>query len=368
MSEPNVTTPAVVTPEPVPADPLETTDYNAYKAQRQPAPVPDPTPTETPAPPAETPAQAPPAPDSPTEAHDDDDSPPYAAAEGERLTPTQKKINKVWAQRKAAERAAEQARQDAQRAREEIAHLRGQMDALTRSRGETPKPATPPAPVTPQAQASTVSAAAQLPDDPSDPRPNIEEFETYEAGVEATARWVARQEFKSLRASEKAEADRQAADAKAEAERKATEEAQANAARSYAEKVAEFKKAHADWDQVVNQPDLPVTDVMAAFIYESPLGPALSHYLGQHPDECRTLAAKTGRDAERALARLEAKVEPLYASAPAVEPAAPASPPPAPVSKAPAPPTPLRGGVVTTPNTDTSDYDEYVRLRQAGRV
>jgi hypothetical protein len=199
------------------------------------------------------------------------------------------------------------------------------------------------------------TAAATLPDNPSDPKPKIEDYDTYEAGIEALSRWNARQEYAQLRAQE-AQASAQAA-AKQEHQKRLE---------TYFARLDEFKQSAPDFDQMVNRSDvnLPVSPAVSSLIVESPVGPAISYYLAQHPDECQALYALDERSAAKALGRIEAKLDAPATPAPVV-PAKAA--PPQPVSHAPAPITPVRGAAVSLP-TDDGSYRDYRKLRLAGKV
>lgn len=311
--------------------PAEDTSFAAYKASRIPAP--EPAPPVVPVEPA--PVEAPPP--EPKEEPEPDETLEKEPAPGhpDTRTPTQKRIGQAVRRQRDAER-----REVA--AREEAARLKGRLEALEAA---VPKP-----PI--QTEATTAKAEA-MPDNPADPKPKIEDFDTYEAGAEAVSRWVARQEYHVIRSAEQ----------RVEQQQRQQAEAQ-TVLNGYNARVAAFKAEHADWDQVVD-PNLPVSaDIMEPFILRSPSGPAITHYLGQHPDECRALAAMRGPLAFAALGKLEAKLE-----APAEVPVprlVPPAPPPPPISRAPAPITPVRGAPMAA-SADESEWRSYRTKRLAGK-
>jgi hypothetical protein len=77
----------------------------------------------------------------------------------------------------------------------------------------------------------------------------------------------------------------------------------------YQTEVAAFKEAHDDWDEVVNQ-SIPVPDaVYYAIVDLAKDGPAVTYYLGQHPEEIDKLAQLTPYAAAIAVGRLADKLK-----------------------------------------------------------
>jgi hypothetical protein len=72
----------------------------------------------------------------------------------------------------------------------------------------------------------------------------------------------------------------------------------------------------------------PISDVMADIIKDSEKGPELAYYLGDNPDESRSIAQMSERQAALALGRIEAKLGKPPAPAPAPKPVSKAPPPP----------------------------------------
>lgn len=111
---------------------------------------------------------------------------------------------------------------------------------------------------------------------------------------------------------------------------------------TYAQRVAETRKAHPDFDQVMKEfaesgRDRVHTDLVE-YIQESEYGPRLQLHLAQHSEDLQRLQKLSPRQALAFLGKLEAKLE-----KPAAAPAAPAKTPVATVSQAPAPIAPLDG-------------------------
>lgn len=105
----------------------------------------------------------------------------------------------------------------------------------------------------------------------------------------------------------------------------------------------------------------PVSDVMVEIIKDSQKGPELAYYLGNNPDESRSIAQMSERQAALALGRIEAKLEKPSAPAPA----------PKPVSKAPPPPPKIEAAdsaprvSTTSPDSDSMSDDEWVKAERA---
>lgn len=85
---------------------------------------------------------------------------------------------------------------------------------------------------------------------------------------------------------------------------------------------------YSDFEDIVSDPDLPITQAMAEVLAESEVGADLAYYLGKNPKEAARIARLPAISAARELGKLEAKLPTLAAPA---------------VSKAPPPVTPTKG-------------------------
>lgn len=85
---------------------------------------------------------------------------------------------------------------------------------------------------------------------------------------------------------------------------------------------------YSDFEDIVSDPDLPITQAMAEVLAESEIGADLAYYLGKNPKEAARIARLPAISAARELGKLEAKLPTLAAPA---------------VSKAPPPVTPAKG-------------------------
>lgn len=85
---------------------------------------------------------------------------------------------------------------------------------------------------------------------------------------------------------------------------------------------------YSDFEELVSDPDLPITQAMAEVLAESDVGADLAYYLAKNPKEAERIARLPAVSAARELGKLEAKLPTLTAPA---------------VSKAPPPVTPTKG-------------------------
>lgn len=148
--------------------------------------------------------------------------------------------------------------------------------------------------------------------------PNIESFEDNEAYIEALAEHKAAQKL---------------------AEREASKQ-RSEVMESYQDKVEAAQEKYADFDQVAQNPNLPVTQIMAEAITNSDIGPDILYHLGMNPKEAARISALSPVLQAKEIGRVEAKLA--------------ESPPTKKTSNAPPPITPVtpKGG---TPSYDTTD-------------
>jgi hypothetical protein len=119
---------------------------------------------------------------------------------------------------------------------------------------------------------------------------------------------------------------------------------------------AEFSKVADDYQDVVFNPSLSISQTMAEIATEMDDGPAVLYYLGKNPDIADRIATLPPLSAAREMGRIEAKL----ASAPK----------PDKVSKAPTPP-PKIGGIdaalkvsATSPDSDKLSTDQWLAARK----
>lgn len=128
-------------------------------------------------------------------------------------------------------------------------------------------------------------------------KPRLDDFETLEAYQEALTDWKLDQR----------EAARKEADAKAAGER-----AQVEARAAWEKKERAARKAHADFDDVLDTVEIPATaGVLAArqALLEEEAGAEILYYLGKHPKEIERIAALSPVSAVREIGKLAALLE-----------------------------------------------------------
>lgn len=104
-----------------------------------------------------------------------------------------------------------------------------------------------------------------------------------------------------------------------------------------------------DFDDVVMDPALPMTQTVVEVLSESDIGADIAYYLAKHPSELRQIAGLSPSAAARAIGKIEAKLE--------------AAPPP-PKSSAPAPVTPAKGGASGEKDPSTMSDAEFAAWRR----
>jgi hypothetical protein len=133
-------------------------------------------------------------------------------------------------------------------------------------------------------------------------RPDPSQFKTTEEYFEAVADWKADQKF-SQRLTE-LEARNQQRQVRAQQEQ---------TLQAFREREEAARDKYDDFDSVAYNPDLPITEAMAATIQESDSGCDLAYFLGKNPQEAARIAKLSPFLQAKELGKLEAKL----ASAPA---------------------------------------------------
>lgn len=170
----------------------------------------------------------------------------------------------------------------------------------------------------PAAKPSTEQAAQ--PEPAGKPKP--EDCKTYDEYVEKLADWTIEQRENTRQVKEQ---QRRQADA------------QRSLQDNWNQRAAEFSKEHPDYDEVIEDAEIPDTPARGAIfqaLLESDLGPAIGYHLAANPDEIQRIAKLSPARAIAEIGKIEAKL-----SATEKPPETPKSP----VSKAPKPPKPVSG-------------------------
>jgi hypothetical protein len=170
-----------------------------------------------------------------------------------------------------------------------------------------------------------------------DGRPKIDQFETYDAYVEALADWKFQQrltqaQIEAQRQQQMAEMQRQQQDLEARV-------------REYKDRVAEASAKYEDWDEVTNK-DVLVPPSASIAIVELDNGPDVTYYLGKHPEIVEELHSLTPAQQIARIALIGHEIK----NPPKIQ------------SRAPAPVVPVGGSVASSNNLPASpSYKDYRR-------
>jgi hypothetical protein len=149
----------------------------------------------------------------------------------------------------------------------------------------------------------------------------------------------------------------------AEKQKEVVKTEEQKARESWMSKVETARSEYEDFDDVVFDDSLPITEPMQKALLKDEQGARIAYYLGTHREESARIAQLDPVGAAFALGEIKARIagnKPVQESAPK---------PPAPVTQAPPPPTPVKktSPVASTSINDAKDFKEYVRLRDAKR-
>jgi hypothetical protein len=199
-----------------------------------------------------------------------------------------------------------------------------------------------------------IDAPVVVAPDPKDPEPDAAKFGDYVEWQKAWNRWDRRQETRQEKAQAAAAEQHNAVKAKAE---------------SWQSRVSEAAAELADFAEVAQNPDLPVSQVMAEAITDSEIGPKILYHLGQNPEDAARIAKLSPVAQVREIGKIEAKLAVDTPEADEETPE-PLVKKPLAVSKAPAPHRPLAGAaaVSASKQIDTMTQAEYRAYREAGKI
>lgn len=187
-----------------------------------------------------------------------------------------------------------------------------------------------------EAQLEALKTAGK-PLDPGD-KPERTKYASDEEYQDALADWKADQRI--------AKRERERAEAQARAE---FEEIESN----WTKQVEKIKAEIDDYEEVISEANIPISDVLSIALKEHPEGAELLYFLAKNPDEARRLSRMRPVGAIRALDSLAREL-----SAPEAEPEPPKT------SKAPEPISPVRQTPVNTPPV-ADNFRDYRARRQA---
>lgn len=256
------------------------------------------------------------------------------------------------------------------RAAEERANRLEKMLETTLEKLGTPRPETPPSPAPPPVPEPAVVEA--LP-----PRPRRDQFDDPDAYDAAIDDWNGARTKREIAVAlaEREQHEKSQRDVAAqEAARKTQETRIAEARTAYAERRTAAEAEFPDYAEIVDDPTLPISEVMARAIMEAEEGPKIAYHLGKNRDIATRIASLTvpgqfypqghplaGQplpDVQRQLWEM-GKLAATF-----VAPATPA-PPPAKPPSAPAPITPVRrsNGPAIDRDPGEMSMEEYAAQR-----
>lgn len=170
-----------------------------------------------------------------------------------------------------------------------------------------------------------------------DERPDPAKFTDFQSYMQAEINYAIKQD--------RAQGQRAAEAAGQEAQ---TRDRQSTIAAGVQKKFALGAEKYNDFEDVVGDPDLPITATMAEVLVESDLGEDLAYYLGKNPKEAARIAALSPLGVARELGKLEAKLPTLKLA----------------TSKAPAPVSTVRGAAGGEKDPSTMSDAEFNAWRK----
>lgn len=324
---------ATVTPTPTPAveAPALPEDFNEYEATRRAQDRGE----EPPAKPAETPSEAP-------------AEPPKGEETPEAKTAAEPETEEEEEQEEGAEEKPEHPRKKGgfqkriDKLTREKRELEARIEALERGSAEKPAGSAPEKP------------EDKTPKPAPEGKPKVEDFDTYEEFTEALTDW-------KLEQREKQRAETQS--------RTAAESAYREQAKTYAQAEAQARKAHDDYDEVLEGvEDVRLPAHVEQAIFEDPQGPELAYYLAGNREDLERIVGLPPIAAVREIGKISARLTPPEKPASGDKPK-PSEPKPK-VTSAPKPIVPVGGAASGgTPSIHdeslASDYASWEKQRRA---
>lgn len=181
------------------------------------------------------------------------------------------------------------------------------------------------------------------------PAPKQNDFDSYEEYQAALS------SYRTLGTLDDREARQREAEAKTHFKQveELKKQQQAEDAQSWADQVAEGKTKYPDFEQVAQNPNLPITEKLANMMLQSDVAADMAYHLGKNPTLAQQISSLDEVQMARAVGRLEAQVS---------------APKPKPTSSAPDPITPVKGKATALKNPDEMTYQEYEAARKAGKI
>lgn len=122
-------------------------------------------------------------------------------------------------------------------------------------------------------------------------QPKVDDYTSYDQYLEALADWKVDQKLQAREA--------QTAEAKTKSDKEAVQ-------RTHFAREQKFRESHDDFDAVMNNPALAISESMVEAAFRSEKGPELLYYLGNNPEESARIANMHPYQAAMEMGRLEA--------------------------------------------------------------
>lgn len=132
---------------------------------------------------------------------------------------------------------------------------------------------------------------------PAEGKPVVENFETYEEFVEALTDWKSEQKI-NQKFSQLSESQRQ----------QEMEKTRATASENFDRKKNEAAVKYADFDEVINNADVVLTNALSDAIIDSEMSGEVMYYLGKNPKEADRLASLPLGALYREMGKIEVKL------------------------------------------------------------
>lgn len=131
--------------------------------------------------------------------------------------------------------------------------------------------------------------------------------------------------------------------------------------KAYREQATAAKAKYADFDQVVNNPNLMVSDAMVGLVLKNKSGAELAYWLGKHPNESARIALLPADEVAVEIGKIVGRLE-AAPKGPAPKRKPPEPPLHAKPSKAPAPMTPVGGKAPAAKDPSKMTMEEYAKF------
>jgi hypothetical protein len=191
---------------------------------------------------------------------------------------------------------------------------------------------------------------------PLPPRPQHADFDTDEEYEDALFDW--REMKKERAAQEKNPKQPQAPQGHKGANGQPAQDP--SKVQAYQAQAAAARTKYTDFDQVVNNPTLMVSDAMVGLLLKNKNGAELAYWLGKRPNESARIALLPADEVAVEIGKIAGRLESLPAK-PAGKKKAPEPPASAKPSKAPAPMTPVGGKAPAVKDPSKMTMEEYAK-------